>query len=207
MELNIAEALRYLGIREDPEDRMRAALADLAQALQSRLTPRFIWTLHRVEDLALPGQMARTMLQDCRECALLVCTLGGEFDQWVRREQHRDMTRAVLLDALGSVYVESGCDAAEDAIRARFLHMYLTDRFSPGYGDLPLDLQAELLARAGGSRIGVTVTESQLMLPQKSVTAIVGLADRPQKARIRGCAHCSFAPHCDLRKGGTPCHV
>lgn len=206
MELNIDEALRYLGVRED-DGTLRAQMSALAEELQSRITPRFTWVLADVSALALPGRTAEKMLANCQQAAILVCTLGAEFDQWVRREQSRNMTRAVMLDALGSAYVESGCDAAADAIRARFPAMYLTDRFSPGYGDLPLDVQPRLTALAGASRIGVTLTDSLLMNPQKSVTAVVGIADQPQPARVRGCAYCTMHKTCQYRKVGTTCHV
>ena len=151
--------------------------------------------------------MAEKLLADCTEAAVLVCTLGAEFDLWVRREQLRDMSRAAMLDALGSAYVESACDVAEEDIRARCSGKYLTDRFSPGYGDLSLAVQPHLADFAGAKRIGVTVTSSLLMTPQKSVTAVVGLADRPQMARIRGCAYCALNKTCAYRKAGTTCHV
>jgi len=207
MELNIDEALRYLGVKADPEGTLHAQMAALAEELQRRIQPRFTWVMADKAALALPGRTAERMLADCQHCAVLVCTLGAAFDLWVKREQTRDMSRAAMLDALGSIYVESGCDAAEDAIRARFPGMYLTDRFSPGYGDLPLDVQPALMTLAGAGRIGVTLTDSLLMNPQKSVTAVVGLADRPQMARIRGCAHCTMNQTCNLRKAGTPCYV
>lgn len=206
MELNILEALRYLGVRE-ADDALHAQMTVLAQELQGRITPRFTWALTDTAELALPGQLAQRMLSDCRQCAVLVCTLGAEFDRWMRQLSARDMARAVMLDALGSAYVEAGCDAAEDAIRARFPGMHLTDRFSPGYGDLPLDVQASLMALAGAHRIGVTLTDSMLMNPQKSVTAIVGIADAPQPARIRGCAYCTMNKTCPYRKAGATCHV
>ena len=116
------------------------------------------------------------------------------------------MARAVALDACGSAYVEAGCDAAEREIRSRFPGMYLTDRFSPGYGDLPLGLQPELLARTDARRrLGVSLTESLLMVPSKSVTAILGISDTPQSARIRGCAYCNLNQTCLLRERGTTC--
>ena len=207
MTVNIDEALRYLGVKADPDGSLRAQMTALAAELQGRVTPRFIWTLADVAALDLPGRMASAMLADCRRAAVLVCTLGAEFDLWGRREQARDMTRAALLDALGSAWAEAGCDAAEEAIRARFPGMYLTDRFSPGYGDLPLDVQPRLAELAGARSIGVTVTDSLLMHPQKSVTAIVGIADRPQPARVRGCASCTMNKTCPYRKAGITCHV
>ena len=206
MELNIQEALRYLGA-SGADAELRAGLAALAEELQSRITPRSTWTLAEVPALALPGQMAARMLADCAHAAVLVCTLGAEFDRWMKQLSARDMARAVMLDALGSVYVEAACDAAEDAIRARFPGKHLTDRFSPGYGDLPLEVQPRLLALAGAGRIGVAATDSLLMTPQKSVSAILGIADVPQPARVRGCAHCALNQTCPYRKAGTACHV
>ena len=64
-----------------------------------------------------------------------------------------------------------------------------------------------LLALSGGTRIGVTLTETMLMLPQKSVSAVLGIADTPQPARVRGCAHCTLNQTCPYRKAGATCHV
>ena len=208
MELNIAEALRYLGAAR-PDEALLADMSALAEELQRRITPRFIWRAGVTKDAYGMGDSAlcRAMLADCHDAAVLVCTLGAEFDRWVRQLQARDMARAVMLDALGSAYVEAGGDAAEAAIRARFPGMHLTDRFSPGYGDFPLEAQPALADFAGAARIGVTVTDSLLMNPQKSVTAVVGIADTPQPARVRGCAWCSLNQTCPYRKAGTTCHV
>lgn len=207
MELNINEALRYLGVREDPEGTLHRQMTALSQELQSIVTPRHTWVLSEASALALPGRMAEKMLAQCKQAAILVCTLGQDFDRRMRQLQSRDMARAVMLDALGSVYVEAACDEAEKTIVSRFPGMHLTDRFSPGYGDLPLDVQPRLMALAGASRIGVTLTESLLMVPQKSVTAIIGIADTPQPARVRGCAYCPLNKTCQYRKAGITCHV
>ena len=207
MELNIDEALRYLGVKSDPEGSLHAQMTTLATELQSRIQPRSAWVLTDKSALALPGNTAARMLSECRQCAVLVCTLGAEFDLWLRREQMRDMARAAMLDALGSAYIEAACDAVEDNIRTRMPELYLTDRFSPGYGDLPLNVQPNLLALTGGNRIGVTLTDALLLNPQKSVTAVIGLADQPQMARIRGCMYCVMKHSCKYRKAGTTCHV
>ena len=131
---------------------------------------------------------------------------GELFDSAMRMEQARDMSRAVMLDVCGSALVEAGCDQAQEEIAARFPGMYLTDRFSPGYGDLPLEIQPVICRLTDAQRrLGVHVTPSLLMNPQKSVTAIIGLADEPQRARIRGCAYCALREKCELRKGGRSC--
>lgn len=217
--IDLEEALRYLGVRSDPDGAVRGRLAALAGELEERVKPRYalrVAALRRGEEgvmlegtgVMLPGRLAQTMLEDCGCAALLVCTLGVAFDARMRAMQARDMAEAVLMDALGSAWVEAGCGEAEKELAGRFPGMHLTDRFSPGYGDLPLSLQPDILAATDASRrLGVQATESCLLIPQKTVTAVIGIADRPQKARIRGCAHCSLGGKCAYRKGGTTCEI
>lgn len=216
MELNIDEALRYLGAGHQAPPELRRAAEDTARRLTARLRPRYTYRVFSLErrdgvlrlpeaDLALPGKDAQTMLADCGRVVLLGCTLGAEFESMLRAEQARDMAQAVLLDACGSAWVESGCDQAEREIAARFPGRYLTDRFSPGYGDLPLSMQPAVCGALDLGRLGVHVSERFLMNPSKSVTALIGIADRPQMARIRGCAYCTMRETCTLRKGGKYC--
>lgn len=146
------------------------------------------------------------MLEQCDQAVLLACTLGTRFETLLRAEQVRDMARAVILDACGSALVEAGCDQAERELTLRMPNRYLTDRFSPGYGDLPLSLQPELCSALDTQRrLSLYVTESFLMTPSKSVTAIIGLSAHPQMARIRGCDYCSMRETCALRRGGKHC--
>ena len=215
--VDVDEALRYLGVKSDPDGAVRARLTALADTV--RVRPRHVLRVCPVDragegvvlvrsGVVLPGELAATMLRDCGQAALLVCTLGAAFDAKVRSAQVRDMAEAVMLDALGSAWVEEGCDGAEKLLAARFPDKFLTDRFSPGYGDLPLTVQPDILAATDATRyLGVQATESCLLLPQKTVTAVIGIADRPQRARIRGCAHCSLCGDCAYRKGGKTCAI
>ena len=217
MELDVLEALRYLGAGDCPPERARNEMAAVARELTEQLWPKFtyrVFTLNREAegvrlreaDLLLTGKLAGTMLARCGRAAVLACTLGAEFDSLLRREQVRDMAKAAMLNACGSALVEAGCDEAEREIGARFPNLFRTDRFSPGYGDLPLSLQPALCAALDTQRrLGLYVSDSYLMNPAKSVTAIIGLADTPQPARIRGCACCDLRENCALRKGGKHC--
>lgn len=219
MHPNISEALRYLGVRSDPDGSLHRDMSALASRITPRFPPKWVWRIYPVtltaqgaeltgSGVILPGRTAEKMLATCPQAALLVCTLGAAFDSYLRAEQLRDMHTAVMLDALGSAWVEAGCDAAQEEIRARFPAQYQTDRFSPGYGDLPLSVQPSLLnATDAARRVGVHDTPAHLMTPQKSVTAVIGLSDVPQMARIRGCAYCALNKTCTLRKAGTPCGI
>lgn len=217
MKLNVDEALRYLGISEPAGEALRTSVAAVADKLTAAIQPRYTYrvcSLQKTEtgfllpevDLLLPGADAAKMLEQCDQAVLMACTLGAQFETLLRREQARDMTKAAILDACGSAWVEAGCDQAEQELASRIPGRYRTDRFSPGYGDLPLSLQPKICAALDTQRrLGLHVTEHFLMNPSKSVTAIVGLSDRPQMARIRGCAYCSMQESCTLCKGGKRC--
>lgn len=212
----VEEALRYLGAAEAPEALRRQAAGEM-EALRAQVRPRYVyrvWDLDfrgdgialRGTGLVLRGTGAARMLETCDQAALLACTLGARFDLSLTALQARDMARAVIVDACGSALVEQGCGEAEAELSARFPGRYLTDRFSPGYGDLPLELQGDICAVLDAARrLGLTVTESLLLNPVKSVTAVIGLSDRLQMARIRGCACCQMRECCALRKGGKHC--
>lgn len=214
--IDVNEALRYLGA-SGADDELRVRMEAVAKEAEERFRPRYVYRVSSVEhreggvwlsdmQLLLSGSSARKMLAECHRAAILVCTLGLQFEQQMRTLQARDMAQAVLLDACGSALVEMGCDGAEKEITRRFPGMYLTDRFSPGYGDLPLDLQPAICRLTDSQRrLGVHVAASFLMNPQKSVTAVIGIAEKPQRARIRGCAYCAMKDTCLLRKGGHSC--
>ena len=216
MRPDVGEALRYLGVPQ-PTQELRRDAERLADELSGAIQPRYVYRVFGLEhrpdcvrlqgaDVDLTGSSARNMLAGCEQVALLACTLGARFDAGLLALQARDMAKAVIYDSLGSAFVEAGCDEAERDISGRFPGLYLTDRFSPGYGDLPLALQPHMCAALdAGRRLGLTVSQSLLMNPVKSVTAVIGLSDAPQPARVRGCACCNLRETCTIRKGGSTC--
>ena len=116
------------------------------------------------------------------------------------------MSGALILDAAGSAAVENVCDNLCADLAAAFAPRHLTDRFSPGYGDLPLNQQRWFFSLLDiNRRLGVSLTESGLMVPQKTVTALVGVSDREQPKRPTGCESCALAERCAFRKEGKRC--
>lgn len=217
MELDIKEALRYLGVKKHVSEQMCADVRAVADTLCATLTPHYTYRLfsleHRTDgiflpeaNILLPGDDAKKMLRQCHGVILLACTLGARFETMMRAQQVRDMAGAVILDACADAWVEAGCDQAEHDLKHCFPDLFLTDRFSPGYGDLPLSLQREICtALDTPRRLGLHVTKQFLLNPAKSVTAVIGISDQPQMARIRGCAYCSMQETCTLRKRGNHC--
>lgn len=214
---DVDEALRYLGAGGGAPEELRQQVAAVAEELAVAVQPRYTYKVCDLErsdgqfrlpgtGIVLTGETAARILAQCDQAVLLACTLGAAFDARLLAAQARNMAKAVILDACGSALVERGCDAAEREIAARFPGRYLTDRFSPGYGDLPLSLQPDFCAALDAARrLGLHVTDTLILNPAKSVTAVIGLSDKPQAARIRGCGFCSLRDTCNLRKGGTHC--
>ena len=175
MELNVDEALRYLGIGGQAAESIRASVAAVADKLTAAIQPRYTYrvcSLQKTEagfllpeaELVLPGADAAKMLEQCDQAVLMACTLGTQFEALLRGEQARDMSRAVILAACGSAWVEAGCDQVEQELAHCLPNRYRTDRFSPGYGDLPLSLQPKICAALDTQRrLGLYVTESYLL--------------------------------------------
>ena len=121
-------------------------------------------------------------LSGCERAVALCATVGQGIDRLVLKESLVSPARSLLLDALGTERVEALVDVfcAELARKYAREGCALHPRFSPGYGDLPLSVQKPLFSALDLPRkIGVSLNDSLLMTPKKSVTAFVGI----QKAK------------------------
>ncbi|MGF0007062.1 vitamin B12 dependent-methionine synthase activation domain-containing protein [Eubacteriales bacterium SGI.150] len=204
------EVLRYLGCpgTEDP-----ATLA-LVEGCSARLlaAARPKWT-YRVFDLAvqtdgvrldcgllLPGRDLAAHLRGCSRAALLAATLSAPVDALLRRAQAEDLAAAVALDCCATAAVEAVCDLAEAEIRARFPGCSFPFRFSPGYGDLPIELQDPILRLLDAPRrVGLCATDRHILTPRKSVTAVLGISDGEVSPQKRGCTSCTFRDRCKFQ--------
>ena len=116
------------------------------------------------------------------------------------------MACAVVLDSMASVAIEQVCRKVDALIAESLPEKFLTFRYSPGYGDYPIELQKTFLTLLDAPRkIGLSVSESCLLIPAKSVTAIAGISDKPIEKKRRGCAVCSLRETCRYRRNGDHC--
>lgn len=121
--------------------------------------------------LSLPSTDLANYFGDCRRAVLFAATVGVAPDRLIERYSRVSPSRALMLQAIGAERIEALCDAF-----CATLEGALPSRFSPGYGDLPLSVQQQLIRVLDTERkIGVCLNESLLMSPTKSVTALVGL--------------------------------
>lgn len=208
----LTEALHFLGWRGAPvEDALIEQIRGMISLVQECVQPRLVTGRFALDaDGALDGTSfcpqgsdVRAMLAPCREAVLLAATLGAQSERLLLKEQARSDVGAVLLDAVLSAAIESVCDEAERSLRSRLAAqgLYLTDRFSPGYGDMPMRQTREICeVLATGRTIGLTVSSSGIMIPRKSVTAILGISGQPVARRASGCAICAARDTCALRR-------
>ncbi len=203
----ILEALRYLGCRGEPDEQTDALLLRGEKALNDGVSPAYCWVevkKSEIEELVV-GNDIEKHLDGCRRAVLFAATLGARSEQLIRRAEAENMAYAVVLDALASAMIEQFCDKCENEIHER-TGGYFTYRFSPGYGDYPLSLQGSFIRRLlADKRIGLTATSNSILIPRKSVTAIIGISETEVAHGKRSCAVCSMRENCRYRKDGDGC--
>lgn len=216
--INKTEAMRYMGLGTAiPDKQISDIINKCEDQLLRAIHPTYTFALFditpshngiEVKDtpLVLTGNSVKTHLEGCTKVVLLAATLGIEADKIIKRYQVSDLTSALAADSLASAAIEQVCNVAEEEIREKVSPLNMTWRFSPGYGDLPLELQKVFLTVLNTQkRIGLTITDSLIMLPSKSVTALIGLSEKPIEKRRQGCAICSLRNTCQFRKRGERC--
>ena len=187
----IANALRYM--RVPPEGFNNELIRTVSEAfrrLEEFVTPRCTWgrfhIVHFDGGIELEGSyiysddIAR-LTRRGGECIVLAATLGHETDRQITIAQNRNMLDGLALDACASVRIDSFIDQfiVNEIVPTLRKGERLTHRFSPGYGDLKMNVTEDIIAiLSAQKRIGLSVTASLMMSPIKSVTAIAGIFEQ-----------------------------
>lgn len=215
IDVNRKEIYRYLGYRgQEPDETVQALIDKVLQALLEVIRPSYGYQYYRcqvIEDKVclMQNQEMREdsnniyefeskkladNLTQCDEVILLAATLGLEADKLIQRYTVMNMAKASVAQACGAACIEAFCNKIQENIRKEALErgLYLRPRFSPGYGDLRLDYQRDIFALLEcQKRLGMSLTDSMLMLPTKSVTAIIGLTRNKENCHIAKCSACN----------------
>lgn len=210
--IDLKQAARYFGQRGEPDAATASLLERCAVPILAAAAPHAVWLESDVDSLAeaglLQGEDVYRHLTGCDRAILLAVTLGPGVDAQIRRAGVGDIAAGVASDALGSALAEQMADAAEAELRnaAAGQGCYLTGRYSPGYGDWPITVQPLVAAALDTARrAGLCVTDTNLMTPRKSVTALLGVSEHPVKGHLAGCGHCVLRTRCEYRKRGITC--
>lgn len=195
------EVLRYAGTRKETPELaalLEDALAEAEPVLAGSVCWREFPVIRTDDGLDLGFAHIRSTalernLKGCNRIILFAATVGLPLDRLIARYGILSPAKGLLMQAIGAERIEALCDVFCDKIRleAKSQGLHTAPRFSPGYGDLPLELQRDIFHALDCPRkIGLTLNNSLLMSPSKSVTAIVGLGPEASGDHSTGCSRC-----------------
>ena len=212
--VSLEEILRYSGAGRTHDEQMIRMAEECFSLARNRLSYRVCWRefpvarsgrsidlgFAKVESAALDRY-----LEGCDAIVLFAATVGIGIDRLIARYETASPARALMLQAVGAERIEALCDVfcADYAQRELKTGRCMKPRFSPGYGDLAIELQKDVFRVLECPKwIGLTLNGSMMMSPSKSVTAMAGIGKAPGEY-AGGCAGCAKAD-CEYRKEHKP---
>lgn len=190
IEPDFSEVFRYAGFaREKPSDSQMAELAQAAVTqVAENMNCRSVYTKFELQllpdevvsfaDKKVKSHHLSRNLHDCHSLYLFAATLGPNVDKLIQKQARINPAMSVMMQAAGAMYIERYCDLLQEELRAQEAreNNLLRPRFSPGFGDVSLEVQKiffELLQCQ--KNLALTLNDSLIMSPEKSVTAFIGL--------------------------------
>lgn len=197
-----ADVYEQMGYHDtEPDEVTKAELSRIVNEVSQWLRPQFSYLVVSVQPPFDMGNIILRQLRGSEAYSLFVCTAGVAYEAYQQRlKEQGDMVRVFIADALGSVIAEKCADQMEIALQESIdkLGWKHTNRFSPGYCGWHVSQQQLLFPLFQGHTCGVTLTDSSLMVPIKSVSGIIGLGASVRKLDYT-CGLCDFK-QCYKRK-------
>ena len=205
-----SEVRRYMGFRGpvDTSPETDAMIAKAIASLEKDCSPKYVskafpitvegFTV-KLADITIESRALARNLAGCTECVLFAATAGPSCDMLVKRASVTSSAYASCCQAAGAAAIEAYCDLINDKNKDEYeaKGLYARPRFSPGYGDLALSHQKDWFRLLDITKItGIELTDSLLMVPTKSVTAIIGLSPNKLPCVRQGCEACTMSQTC-----------
>ena len=205
--VNRKTVARYLGIKSGVLDANTDALVTRAEEMVKQDAKiEYTYKLYNLEfeddgiclvgtNLKLPGKGIRKLLKNSKQCIVLCATLGGQIDTKTRALAVKEPALAIVYDAVASEFIDQVCDDIQNEVKEKLPNMKQTWRYSAGYGDLPLELNGQILDVVNGPKLtGIKITEGGLMSPIKSISALFGLVDTEKTAEKESVKDLGYGP-------------
>ena len=189
-----SETARYLGYQKVsvPDEQISELIKLAADEMLEVIKPQAVYEqfdlsveydetagtrMVEFSNVKIPSKDLARNLRDCSQVVIFASTLGPQCDQLIRRTQVKDQVKAAVFQATGAMYIEKCVDLLNEKIRleAEAQGKSVRPRFSPGYGDVSLEVQKDFFRLLPCSRIGLTLMDTLIMSPEKSVTAFIGI--------------------------------
>lgn len=186
-EVDLKEVLRYAGVRGDSPSEETLRLAEECEKLcRGRIKSDVCFARLRFSvkdgkcEFPFGTYESESLIKNlagCEEVIVFAATAGLELDRLIAGYGSTSPAKAHMLQSLGAERIESLCDSFCEYLKEEFGNT--RPRFSPGYGDFPLEAQRDIFCFLDPPRrIGLSLNDSLLMSPTKSVTAVVGLVKK-----------------------------
>ncbi len=183
LNIDTSEVKRYLKIHKF-DTQNDTLIEQCKKEIYKVATPRAVYTEECIcvsenevkfcFDLVKSKNLSRN-LYECKNAYVFCATLGVEVDRHIQKYAKIEPSKSVVLDSVASTLIEEFCDYVNSFLAN---NKRLCPRFSAGYGDYSIKHQKMILERLDASRkIGVNLTESYMMTPSKTVSAIIGIKE------------------------------
>ena len=213
--INKDEALRYMGYNSKTVDIETQKLLDESIAEVKDLAElKYVYKIFDIEKennnisfenvINIKSNDLYTLFKNCEKSAVIAATLGFEVEKRIRYYSLTNLSKALVFDACATSCIEALCDVAQAEIKEIALKegFNTTHRYSPGYGDVPISHQSEILSALNAQKlIGLSVLDSYILIPRKSVTAFIGFI-KDSKIYKKSCIDCNLFGNCSFSKEG-----
>ncbi len=211
--ISVNEAVRYLGYKGNtPDERTMNLIYTCIDEIERVSEPKSIYRqfdLKITEDnyvqaagLSMHSSNLAKNLKGCTKIFFMAATLGNGPDRLMNQYTRLSISKAAILQAVGAAAIEDYCNSIQKKIEqeAALSKLYIRPRFSPGYGDLSLNHQADFLRVLNADKtVGIILSEGGVMIPEKSVTAMMGVSSINSRCHIEGCESCNNI-NCPFRR-------
>lgn len=201
--VSTAEVYRYMGFRDEiPEIHIREMTEKIINELAEVASPRFLCkdtdlkiTDNKVEfsGFIVDSKNLAAHLRDCQGGVIFAATLGSSVDMLIYKYSMISPAKAVAAQSAASAMIEMYADELCEEYSGELANngLNLTPRFSPGYGDFPLEHQKDILRVLDAEKtIGLCVTDSDMLTPVKSITAVMGKTKIKYDCKSNKCHRC-----------------
>ena len=193
VEHDYSETARYLGYQKItvPDEQISELIKVAADEMLEVIKPQAVYEefdlnveyneeagsgLVEFADVKIPSKDLARNLRECSQVVIFASTLGPQCDQLIRRTLVKDQVKAAVFQATGAMYIEKCVDLLNEKIKEQSQSQGKSTRprFSPGFGDVNLEVQKDFFRLLPCNKIGLTLMDTLIMSPEKSVTAFVG---------------------------------
>lgn len=206
LDINIAEIYRYMGIHISKVSNAEKELVmNNINSVMKAMSLRGVYIISdacvyknevQIGDAVFESANLAKNMRGCSYACMFVITCGQGVDRLISKYSHISPSSALAISAIATAVSEEYADIVCRDI-AQLVYddnLFLRPRFSPGYGDLSINYQTDIIRITdSGKRIGVTLTDDLMMLPSKSVSAIIGLSEYDSGCTQTGCEFCNKA--------------